>query len=83
MLSDRPLLGPEKVLQLFDSDLRSGDDVLLNSGTLKLLHLQTQLTQLNTAQTEAQVRDQIEHTADELPFSPLKASINVFFKPCH
>lgn len=59
MLSDWPLLGPEKVLQLFDSDLRSGDDVLLNSGTVKLLHLQTQLTQLNAAETEAQVRDQI------------------------
>lgn len=43
---DWPLLSPDSVLQLFDSALCPGDDVLLNPGRLKLLYLQTHLTQL-------------------------------------
>lgn len=43
---DWPLLSPERVLQFFDSDLCPGNDILLNFGTMKLLYLQTQLTQL-------------------------------------
>lgn len=43
-----PLLGPQKVLQLLHSTFRPGDDILLDSGALQVLHLQTQLTQLHT-----------------------------------
>lgn len=43
-----PLLSSQSVLQVFDTTLRFGDDVLQRFGALQVIHLQTQVAILQT-----------------------------------